>query len=66
MAATLEQLARFAARHAEPGTIVLPNAWDPGSAVLMAEAGLRRSRPRAPGSPSPRGCRTAARSGAMR
>ncbi len=40
MAATLEQLARFAARHAEPGIIGLPSAWDPGSAVLMAEAGF--------------------------
>lgn len=40
MAATLEQLARFVARHAEPGIMVLPNAWDPGSAVLMAEAGF--------------------------
>lgn len=40
MTATLEQLAHFAARHAKPGVIVLPNAWDPGSAVLMAQAGF--------------------------
>jgi len=40
MTATLEQLAHFAARHAEPGVIVLPNAWNPGSAVLMAQAGF--------------------------
>ena len=40
MPATADQLAQFAARHAGPGVIVLPNAWDPGSAVLMAEAGF--------------------------
>ncbi len=40
MPATLEQIARFAARHTRPGVIVLPNAWDPGSAALMAEAGF--------------------------
>ncbi len=40
MPASPEQLARFAARHAGPGVIVLPNAWDPGSAVLVAEAGF--------------------------
>ena len=40
MPATLEQIARFAARHAGPGVVVLPNAWDPGSAALMAEAGF--------------------------
>lgn len=41
MPATPDQIARFAARHAQPGVIiVLPNAWDPGSAVLMAEAGF--------------------------
>ena len=40
MPATADQLTQFAARHAGPGVIVLPNAWDPGSAVLMAEAGF--------------------------
>ena len=40
MPATADQLMQFAARHAGPGIIVLPNAWDPGSAVLMAEVGF--------------------------
>jgi len=40
MPATADQLMQFAARHAGPGVIVLPNAWDPGSAVLMAEVGF--------------------------
>lgn len=40
MPATADQLARFAARHAGPGVIVLPNARDPGSAAVMAEAGF--------------------------
>lgn len=38
---TLHEKARaFAERHQGPGMIVLPNAWDPGSAVLFAEAGF--------------------------
>jgi len=35
-----EKAAAFAERHRGPGIIVLPNAWDPGSAVLLAEAGF--------------------------
>ena len=35
-----EKAARFAAMHVEPGIIVLPNAWDPGSAMLMQDAGF--------------------------
>ena len=35
-----EKGARFAQSHLEPGIIVLPNAWDVGSAVMMAEAGF--------------------------
>ena len=35
-----EKGARFARSHLEPGIIVLPNAWDVGSAVMMAEAGF--------------------------
>jgi 2-methylisocitrate lyase-like PEP mutase family enzyme len=32
--------AEFLAAHRRPGIIVLPNAWDVGSAILMAEAGF--------------------------
>ena len=35
-----EKAAAFAAMHRGRDIIVLPNAWDPGSAVLMAEAGF--------------------------
>jgi 2-methylisocitrate lyase-like PEP mutase family enzyme len=35
-----EKATAFAERHREPGIIVLPCAWDPGSAVVMAEAGF--------------------------
>ncbi|MEO8005575.1 MAG: isocitrate lyase/phosphoenolpyruvate mutase family protein [Betaproteobacteria bacterium] len=31
---------QFAKRHVEPGIVVLPNAWDAGSAVMMVEAGF--------------------------
>jgi len=31
---------RFARLHREPGILVLPNAWDAGSAILIAEAGF--------------------------
>jgi 2-methylisocitrate lyase-like PEP mutase family enzyme len=31
---------RFSAMHAAPGIIVLPNAWDIGSAIIMADAGF--------------------------
>src|SRR5439155_3523565 len=38
---TLEDKARrFAELHSAPGIIVLPNAWDVGSAVIMADAGF--------------------------
>ena len=55
MPATLEQIARFAARHAEPGVIVLPNAWDPGSVALMAEAGFEAIATTGAGIAHPRG-----------
>lgn len=31
---------KFAASHVEPGIVILPNAWDAGSAIMMAEAGF--------------------------
>ncbi|HSR23911.1 MAG TPA: isocitrate lyase/phosphoenolpyruvate mutase family protein [Candidatus Eisenbacteria bacterium] len=38
---TLHEKARaFAERHRGPGMIVLPNAWDPGSAIVFADAGF--------------------------
>jgi 2-methylisocitrate lyase-like PEP mutase family enzyme len=38
---TLKDKARcFAELHGAPGIIVLPNAWDVGSAVIMADAGF--------------------------
>ena len=36
-----EKGARFARSHVEPGMLVLPNAWDAGSAVMMVEAGFQ-------------------------
>jgi len=35
-----EKAKRFSAMHSGPGIIVLPNAWDIGSAVVMADAGF--------------------------
>ena len=35
-----EKATAFAARHRGPGIIVLPNAWDPGTAIVLAEAGF--------------------------
>lgn len=35
-----ERAAAFLARHRAPGAFVLPNAWDPGSAKLLAGAGF--------------------------
>jgi 2-methylisocitrate lyase-like PEP mutase family enzyme len=35
-----EKASAFAKRHREPGIIVLPNAWDPGSAIVLADAGF--------------------------
>jgi 2-methylisocitrate lyase-like PEP mutase family enzyme len=35
-----ERAAEFLARHRAPGTFVLPNVWDPGSARVMEDAGL--------------------------
>lgn len=32
--------ARFARSHREPGIVVLPNAWDVASAIMMVEAGF--------------------------
>lgn len=31
---------KFAGNHVEPGIVVLPNAWDAGSAIMMVEAGF--------------------------
>ncbi len=36
-----EKGARFARSHVEPGILVLPNAWDAGSAVMLVEAGFQ-------------------------
>lgn len=36
-----KQAAAFAALHAAPDGFVMPNAWDAGSAILMAEAGFK-------------------------
>jgi 2-methylisocitrate lyase-like PEP mutase family enzyme len=36
----VERGADFLARHSEPGAFVLPNAWDPGSAKILAAAGF--------------------------
>jgi 2-methylisocitrate lyase-like PEP mutase family enzyme len=35
-----ERASVFAERHRGPGIIVLPNAWDPGTAIVLAEAGF--------------------------
>jgi 2-methylisocitrate lyase-like PEP mutase family enzyme len=35
-----EKASAFAERHRGPGIIVLPNAWDPGSAIVLADAGF--------------------------
>lgn len=35
-----EKISSFVARHRGPGIIVLPNAWDPGTAIVLAEAGF--------------------------
>lgn len=35
-----EKGARFVRSHIEPGIVVLPNAWDAGSAIMMVEAGF--------------------------
>ncbi len=40
MPALREKAAAFAERHRGPGIIVLPNAWDPGTAIVLAEAGF--------------------------
>src|SRR6478735_5572842 len=37
----IEKGAHFARSHTDPGILVLPNAWDAGSAIMMAEAGFR-------------------------
>ena len=41
MSSQLEKGAHFARSHIDAGIIVLPNAWDAGSAIMMAEAGFR-------------------------
>ena len=35
-----EKASAFAERHRGPGIVVLPNAWDPGTAIVMADAGF--------------------------
>lgn len=35
-----EKASAFAERHRGPGIIVLPNAWDPGAAIVLADAGF--------------------------
>jgi 2-methylisocitrate lyase-like PEP mutase family enzyme len=40
MATQLEKAQAFADAHRGPGILVLPNAWDPGSAVMLVEAGF--------------------------
>src|SRR5256885_5352411 len=40
MATQLEKARAFADAHRGPGILVLPNAWDPGSAVMLVEAGF--------------------------
>ena len=40
MTALEDKARRFSDMHAAPGIIVLPNAWDIGSAVIMADAGF--------------------------
>jgi 2-methylisocitrate lyase-like PEP mutase family enzyme len=35
-----EKASAFAERHRGPGIIVLPNAWDPGSTIVLADAGF--------------------------
>jgi 2-methylisocitrate lyase-like PEP mutase family enzyme len=49
-----EKASAFMERHRRPGIVVLPNAWDPGTAITLADAGFRSSPRRAPGSRSPR------------
>ena len=39
--ARVEHAARFRALHAGPGLLVLPNAWDAGSARVIENAGAR-------------------------
>lgn len=35
-----EKASAFADRHQGPGIIALPNAWDPGTAIVLADAGF--------------------------
>lgn len=40
MSEQAEKGGRFARSHADAGIVVLPNAWDAGSAIMMVEAGF--------------------------
>ncbi len=40
MTSLKDKARRFSEMHAAPGIIVLPNAWDIGSAIIMADAGF--------------------------
>jgi 2-methylisocitrate lyase-like PEP mutase family enzyme len=41
LSSQIEKGAHFARIHTDAGIVVLPNAWDAGSAIMMAEAGFR-------------------------
>jgi 2-methylisocitrate lyase-like PEP mutase family enzyme len=41
LSSQIEKGAHFARSHTDPGILVLPNAWDAGSAIMMAEVGFR-------------------------
>jgi 2-methylisocitrate lyase-like PEP mutase family enzyme len=40
MTSQTEKGEKFARSHVEPGIVVLPNAWDAGSAIMMVEVGF--------------------------
>ena len=48
----------FRALHSAPGTFLMPNAWDAGSAKLLAAAGFAPWAAPVPATPSRRACRT--------
>ena len=45
---------KFRALHEAPGSFVIPNPWDAGSARMLAGSGSRRSPPPAAPTPAPR------------
>jgi 2-methylisocitrate lyase-like PEP mutase family enzyme len=58
-----DQAAAFCRQHRSGGMIVLPNAWDPGSAALMAAAGFPVIATTSAGIAYARGCRDGERLG---